>query len=294
MRASPMVEQEVIPPDERQLVRDTLAVPFRWVCSLDLTFDKPYPKGWRSGFGRGTGLLIGPRQVLTAAHNIYPDGSTSPASVHAAPARNGRVDPLGRVEAVAYSVPARTFGRHGIDRQNDFGVVTLERDIASQRHRALGDRPLGHWGWGSASLGHGTVVQALGRNFLRGKQVVVCGYPGDRCGTEPLQLPPACEPDWEQPDCPERDHATTQWIHNGTLSWRYDRDPLFLHTADTARGQSGSPVWLKTVKDRRYLVGIHVVPECRSDAEGKRLPFRGNLAVHVDDRVLAMIRSWMG
>src|SRR5690348_17799611 len=33
-------EAEVIPPDDRRLVTDTLAVPHRWICSIDIMRDR--------------------------------------------------------------------------------------------------------------------------------------------------------------------------------------------------------------------------------------------------------------
>src|SRR5688500_17688635 len=94
LRHATPFEQEGIPPDERVLVARTLAVPYRWIGSLVVSVEKPYPKGWTSGFARGSGLLIGPRHVLTAAHGIYSDDGRSPKSIVVAPARNGRRTPL--------------------------------------------------------------------------------------------------------------------------------------------------------------------------------------------------------
>ena len=277
----PPQEQERIGDDDRTHVAGTLAVPYRWICSLDVTFDPPYPRGWSSGFARGSGLLVGPRQVLTAAHTIYPDGQTRPASVFVAPGRNGRRDPFGRVKAVAYSVSSNAFGRFGIAREHDYAIVTLERDIAHERRAVLGDQPLGHWG--HDRLGQGTVLRALGRDFLLGKRVIVCGYPGDRCGTAVYD--PASR------TCDKADQATTQWIHNGVVSHMPRSTRLLLHTADTAKGQSGSPVWIKFTNGRRYLVGVHV--DAHRVTVDDKVRVDHNIAVHLSDHVLAMVRSWI-
>jgi hypothetical protein len=72
--------------DERQRIRDTSAVSYRWVCSLDVT----WPGNDDDRFGRGSGVLVGPRQVLTAGHCIYRTrDAASPVSVYVAPGRNG-------------------------------------------------------------------------------------------------------------------------------------------------------------------------------------------------------------
>jgi V8-like Glu-specific endopeptidase len=282
-------EQEVIQPDRRQLVTNTLAIPYRWICSLDVTFDRPYPKGWRDGLGRGSGLLIGPRHVLTAAHGIYPDGATRPASIKVAPARNGRRLPFGSVPAVAWTVSSRAFAKYGIDPNHDYGIVVLDRDIAGQSHAALGNQPLGFWG--SERLGAGTALRALSRDWLEGKHMVVCGYPGDRCGTQPHDL------DDPRARCDKADHATTQWIDNGIASVPADRPRLFHHTADTAKGQSGAPVWIKFTDGRRFLIGVHVMPNVVTsvDAKGKqrREPITANVAVHLSDEVLRLVRDWL-
>jgi V8-like Glu-specific endopeptidase len=72
--------------DERQRIRDTSAVSYRWVCSLDVT----WPGNDDDRFGRGSGVLVGPRQVLTAGHCIYRTrDAAGPVSVYVAPGRNG-------------------------------------------------------------------------------------------------------------------------------------------------------------------------------------------------------------
>jgi V8-like Glu-specific endopeptidase len=289
-RLTPFVaEEEVIGPDERQLVAETLGVPNRWICSLDVTYGKPYPKGWTSGLARGSGGIVGPRPVLPAANGIYADGGTSPKSIVVAPARNGPRTPLGTFKAVAWTVSSRAFAKQGIARDFDFGIVHLDHDIATPPYKALGNKPLGYWG--SPSLGHGTELGGPARDRLAGKRLTVCGYPGDRCGTQPLDLK---DP---KASCSKDDQATTQWISNGLATLPDRRPRLFHHTADTAKGQSGSPVWIRYPEGRRCLVGLHVAPHVvlSVDATGttKALPVQANEAVHLSDEVVRLIRAWL-
>jgi hypothetical protein len=65
-------------------------------------------------------------------------------------------------------------------------------------------------GWGNPTLGHGTSLQPLSPAFLESMDVVVCGYPGDKCGAQPYDATRKCS-------------------------------PLRLHAADTHKGQSGRP-----------------------------------------------------
>jgi hypothetical protein len=70
-------ESEVFGNDGRVRVTDTLIAPARWICAIDLFIDDP--KRGKGGspvksLSRATGILIGPRHVLTAAHVF--DGAT--------------------------------------------------------------------------------------------------------------------------------------------------------------------------------------------------------------------------
>jgi V8-like Glu-specific endopeptidase len=56
--------QIVFPNDNRQRVDPTTAQPYVWIGMFAIKF----PNG---DIGRGTGTLIGPRHVLTCAHNLF-------------------------------------------------------------------------------------------------------------------------------------------------------------------------------------------------------------------------------
>jgi V8-like Glu-specific endopeptidase len=278
----PALEDEVIGPDERRLVTDTLAVPYRWVCSIDVT----YPSG---AVGRGSGVLIGPRHVLTAAHVIYAEHGATPRSVYVAPGRNGRtatsgvLEPVGRIKAVAYSVSSAFLSALRIGSRFDFALLTLDRDVSALPVRARGGQPLGHWG--HPQLGAKTVLRALEPAFLTGKPVHVCGYPGDWCGRTHLD---------PKVGCSATDQGTAQLVHHGLATFPAPMPGLLLHTADTFGGQSGAPVWMEFTDGSRYLVGIHVDAHVVTDATtGRPLPITANKAVHLSADVLALVRSWI-
>ena len=95
---------------------------------------------------RGSGLLVGPRQVLTAAHNIYDSDGNRPDSLHVVPARNVNEQPFGRFEAVAFTTSSRYITRPAArqplrHRPRDAGRRRVGRHVEGHRRRRA--RPLG-------------------------------------------------------------------------------------------------------------------------------------------------------
>ncbi len=289
------IEEEVIGKDDRVLVTDTLRIPNRWICAIDILIDNPR---WGSSGeprflsqSRGTGILIGPRHVLTVAHirrkqSIEIDGNTQSVDVKGytvGPARNGdnSKGPFGKVtsKAIQVSQPYQVLRKVMVDskireipirQQDDYALLVLEKDLSPGT---------GYWGENPSVA----VLKRLDPNEINGKEIVIIGYPGDTCGKEKFSGSRS-EKERKISNCWIRrnnEWASTQWRSAGTLEAAASSTTV-LHTADTYEGQSGAPICLPVDK-KLHLAAIHT---------HKDNPQR-NKGVRVTRRMLREICSWM-
>ena len=291
-------EDEVLGRDDRALVSDTIKVPNQWICAIDIMSDNPK---WGSGTSeprylsnsRASGVLIGPRYVLTARH-VFPTGDRAAhlAKVHTvSPGRNGsnRKGPFRTEKSVAVQLPQpyrirRTVGQGSqatvveITQHDDYALVILEKDVDSATHNRM-KGTLGYWGRDQ----HLGTIRVLQASELHQKDVIVVGYPGDTCGkdrgsgteAEKLRMMEECLR--RRPD----EWASRQWRSEGTADVRAN-SVVFYHTADTYQGQSGAPVGIYIDK-LLHLAGIHVD---KHDAQH-------NKAMPVTARMLNDLRTWI-
>jgi V8-like Glu-specific endopeptidase len=269
--------------DERRRVQDTLAVPFCWIASISVQRQIRTAAGSerKTGLARaGSGLLISPCHVLTAAHvlksvDLDERGSVKERHeallVEVAPGRDGSSTPFGSVRAKRWDLHPK-FDPEKKGSAHDYAVITLDTAVGDQVFKSLKGRALSYWGrpGGSDATLAGLPVAAAQR--IIGARVVTAGYPhtgkGEmKCSSGELRAGAA------EKALKGNGPLQQQWIQ---------RTPMFQLTADATEGQSGSPVW--TVENgRRYLAGILVLA-------GKDL----NHAITVNDAVLEQVARWTG
>ena len=268
--------------DERIPIRDTSRAPYRWVCSLEVQFPEPVlyalgtleqpGKSWgdltASRQGCGSGLLIGPGQVLTAAHviaglKVVRDTRSGQQCfkvvladrVVVIPGRNedqpGAAKPFGRFVARRVQVnptfkrlmeqPIRSLQRAQLIQAlaQDYGVVSIAaQSQPGAKGRYLPGEKIG-W-WGKSPSERIRPVDRPFRQHLQKAKVHILGYPGEK-GRQ------ACGALWRSFD----------WVVDAFPKQHGQVLDLLLYAADTSAGMSGSPVWVKNQKGERYLVGVH-------------------------------------
>lgn len=284
---SSSAEYTVIGEDERRPVRNTLPVPFRFICKLQLVFDSPFNPN-DTVVAVGSGFLISDRHVLTAAHNLLDSlmppitPRVSPTIIFVSPGMtSGGRQPFGSSIARLTRFPPewRVLG----DDDFDFGLITLREPLGANRQPALGDRPLGFWG--SPQLGGGTRIEVARLNQMTGLGVRVSGYSADKCDNQPTRG--SFTRAQISANCTVGLHATLQWESSGNIvhpvAPGFQR--VLTYNCDTFGGQSGSPVW--TTRQGLNLVGIHTGPFPLS------VNANLNRGIRITDPMLQQLRQWM-
>lgn len=260
--------------DERSPVTNARMKPFRWICSLEVTFPEPviYPlgtlehpgKSWRtlkpSRKGCGSGLLIAPGHVLTAAHviaglKVVKEEHGKPAkfklikasSVRVIPARDDQqktANPFGVFESQSIEIcpefqsamekPVEALTKSQIRKalSFDYGVIKIKEKKGTIKYPGQS----AGW-WREDPIFKIQPVEGLFNNKLVKNKIRIAGYPGDK-GKR------SCSTPWTSID--------------RVVAVKNDKkERLLMYVADTVAGMSGSPVWMKDPQGTYLLVAVH-------------------------------------
>ena len=257
----------------RKRITATERIPFRWICSIAASkiVTRPSHTENRGLAPAGTGLLISPRHVLTAAHILKgvddDDGLPYEADVvKVTPARDEDRAPFGVFEAKSWVLHPK-YDPAKKDPKTDYAVITLEKPAGDQKFASLKGEALKFWPIEALS---GPAAAAIA-----GGDVLTAGYPNARA----LNSQMWCFTGPASTGSPRLDASIKQ---SGEAAQRVRKLGVLFLWADAERGQSGSPVW--TVADDKPLV-LGVLVEAGDDA---------NRAALVNDDMLNRIGKWTG
>lgn len=230
-------------------VFDTTTGEFRAICRVVAKTS--------NGHAVGTGVLIGPRHVLTCAHVIFPPENPDTRRITVFPAQNGPGVGKG-IASNGWIVEPSWNVRHCATWDRDFGVIRLDEPVTS-----------GFWSVGDFSPA-----------AIVGKRAQMAGYPTrptDREAQFMLRSAGAIIGSIQIDAC------TPTVLRRTLLRPITNATRLVAHRLDSAKSMSGSPMWTY-IDNQRVMWGIHA-GDIDNGARKK--------AILLNDRVRATIARWM-
>lgn len=165
----------------------------------------------------GSGVLVGPNLVLTAAHVIY-DNKTNKEepldSIYFFPGRNGEQKPFGKVGVKGIVYPTKYQNQAYFPHDQDWAFLILEKDIGNEIAKKKKS------GWFQ--------LNALDEKELKNHPISITGYPGEK--------------------------NRTLFEIKGKIH-EIQKDVIG-YKLDTSSGQSGGGVWTE-IEGEKYLIGVH-------------------------------------
>jgi|GEM_PF-6583142 len=244
-------ETGVINGDDRLRITPTIGVPWRWICKIEVKGNREAQSG-----GGGTGVLVSNRHVLTAAHVVYEASQNMQNfSIQVIPALDDGDEPF---ESYSVTAKPKLPGNYRPDAANhldwDYALLKLNTAVGKKTFGKLKGNALCFWG--SHQCGANSVFARPDPATLNGKAVFTAGYPGS-AGRKKMM-------------------CAAGILHSVNPLRR-----TMGITADTTKGQSGSPVWI-VQNGRCCLVGIA--------ASAGQLT---NTAVRVTSELIRQLRTWI-
>ncbi|QJY48405.1 trypsin-like serine peptidase [Pseudonocardia broussonetiae] len=234
--------ESVIGSDDRVRIYDTENHPWRMVVQLEISTA-------RTGeVALGSGFLVGPRLILTAGHCVH-DATTGGWATEIAvrPGRAGAAAPFGVHVSRRFATAGEWFGDSDID--FDYGVIQLDEPVGDDT------------GWFG--------LEVLTAPELQGREVNVCGYPGDLMGG-------------------------THLYHSTDRLSGLDDHRVYYRT-DTAGGASGCPAWISRSGPDGPDALTHTVIAVHTNGTGApSAPALGeaNSGTRLTPRIVEDVRFW--
>jgi V8-like Glu-specific endopeptidase len=216
-------ESGFIDDDDRVRVFKPHLYPFSTICALRSYFPSPNLGGRPIA---GTGVLVGPRLLLTAGHNVYDEaygGAVNWVEVYSG--LNGEFEGPNTRSVVAEKwATTNNWLQQGLE-TFDYGALLLPTDLGNDV------------GW--------MAVEARADGDLKGLAINNASYP--------VGWPKQAREEGYQPD-----EATTMWFDYGNVT-KLNDFTLYYTEIFTAEGSSGSPIYafLDGQNDPYRIVGVH-------------------------------------
>lgn len=238
--------------DTRKLIKDTLQVPFRYICHVHTEET--------AGSFPVTGFFIGPRTILTAGHVIWDAALNKPIpknKILLTPAKNGSKTPsFGSFNPTNCVFSHAGFSNTDHVTGKDYAIMHIADSVGNQT---------GYFGMAPSK------ADPTGSSILPGSLPLpakdlymnLCGYPNDKGGD-------------------------LQYLsYNRGFELQEDRKVL-AYFNDTMGGHSGSPVWVRRHSSMggRVIIGIHIGAGPNAKAGGSQY----NKAVFITDEVRDFIK----
>ena len=232
----------VFPPDNRQVVEPSetnlTTFPLLAVTAIDTTIQI----GRRLEVGYGTGVVIAPNYVLTAAHNLYdPDYNKDQDEVRITSSENqvnlgSRIlydpdypnDPGFNVDVTSDLFFPTDFKTQANDNNDIAFVKTINNTLISP----------------APSVG---LIAFINPQTAKGKDIQTAGYPDDNVSA---RIP-------GNTGKRGRDLVLAPYNQLGNIYRVNGRGMEYTPNIDTYKGQSGSPVWHTLAGDKPRVLGVH-------------------------------------